>query len=428
MWNIYVKNYLKRNQAASLSILSIIFISVIFISFVTTLFYNLWMDEQARAVYEGRNWQPALLTILYGLILLIICSALLVMIYYAFEMTKDGRMHQLGILQSVGAAPGQIFAVLMEEALVLGLLPLIPGILPGIGLTYLFTVKANEVNRIVGNMETTFVYEPGLFILTVLLCLLTVGLAAAGAAVRLSRIGAMEAIRGDMGEVQERKSRRIVRFKSKHRNVEWEIARRSMYGRKRAFRTASISLTLSYLAFSLFLNLWVISSASRQVTYFERYWETWDAQRRILEMAHEQLTERAYMLTMGGMCVLLAGIGIANIFANTMGSVCIRKREFARYQSIGFTPESLWRILIMETSFTVLRPICISVPVNAVFVVWAVHISPATMQDYLRVMPVLPLAAFAFAILAAAYLACYLSGRRILEENMVESLKDDTMY
>lgn len=428
MWDIYVKNYLKRNQAASLSILSIIFISVIFISFVTTLFYNLWMDERARAVYEGRNWQPTFLTVLYGLILLILCSALLVMIYYAFEMTKDGRLHQLGILQSAGATPGQIFTVLMEEALVLGVLPLIPGILPGIGLTYLFTVKANEVNRIVGNMETTFVYEPGLFFVTVLLCLLTVWLAAAGAAVRLSRIGIMEAIRGDRGEAQEKKSRRTVRFRSKRRNVEWEIARRSMDGRKRAFRTASISLTLSYLAFSLFLNLWVISSASRQITYFGRYWETWDAQRRTLEMVHEQLIERAYMLTMGGMCVLLAGIGIANIFAGMMGSIRMRKREFARYQSIGFTPESLWRMLIMETSFAALRPICISVPVNAAFVAWAVHISPVTIKDYLRGMPVLPLAVFASAILAAAYLACYLSGRRILEENVVESLKDDTMY
>lgn len=428
MWNIYVKSYLKRNRAASLSILATVFISGIFISFLTTLFYNLWVDERERAVYEERIWNPTILTVIYAGILVLVCISLLIMIYYAFEMTKDGRMHQIGILQSVGATPRQIFTVLMEEALVLGFLPMIPGILPGIGLTFLFTVKANEVNRIVGNMEVTFVYGMKLFFLTVLLCFLTVWFAAAKAALHLSRIGALEAIRGETEELYVKNRRRISCIKEKRHNVEREMARRSMRVRKRAFRTASLSLTLSCLAFSLFLNFWVISGASRQVTYFDRYWDIWDAQRRIVEMAHEQLIESAYMMTMGGMCTLLAGIGIANIFANMLGSIRMRKREFARYQSVGFTPESLWRMLMLETSSVVFLPICISVPVNVLFVIWAVHISPVTMQDYLEVMPVIPFGLFAGAILTAAGIACYISGKRILEADMVECLKDDTMY
>lgn len=428
MWDIYVKHYLKRNRAASLSILATVFISVIFLSFFTTLFYNLWMDERARALYEGRIWKPTTLTILYAAILLLICTALLVMIYYAFEMTKDGRMHQIGMLQSVGATPEQIFIVLMEEALVLGFLPLVPGMLPGIALTYFFTVKANEVNRIAGNMEVTFIYNPKLFFLTALLCCSTVWLAAARAALRLSKTGTLEAMRGEMGELSEKWGRKRLRFKTKHRSLEWEIARRSIYARRKSFRTASLSLTLSYLAFSLFLNLWVISGISRQITYFERYWDTWDAQRRIAEMTYEQLIERAYNMTMGGVCVLLAGIGIANLFANMLGSIRMRRREFARYQSMGFTQESLWRMLILETAFVALRPICISLPVNVLFVMWAIHISPPTMQDYLKAMPVFPLALFAAAILVFAGAACLISGKRILEADMVESLKDDTLY
>lgn len=428
MWSIYVKNYLKRNRAASLSILATVFIAAVFLSFLTTLFFNLWSDEKARALYEGRSWQPTTLTVLYAGILFLVCSALLIMIYYAFEMTKEGRMHQLGILQSVGATPRQIFAVLMEEALVLGALPLIPGTLPGIALTCLFTVKANEVNRIVGNMEVTFVYSPKLFALTLALSFLTVWLAAARSAVKLSRIGVLEAIRGETKAPGVKYSQRRKRFKAKSRRAEWEITRRMMSVRKRSFRTASFSLTLSCLAFSLFLNLWVISGASRQITYFDRYWDTWDAQRRILEVTHEQLIEKAYMMTMGGMCALLAGIGIANIFANLLGSIRMRRREFARYQSLGFPPESLWKMLILETSRTALRPVLISVPVNVMFVIWAVSVSPLTMQDYVKVMPLLPLAVFAAAILAAAGLACYLSGKRILKADLAESLKDDTMY
>lgn len=436
MWSIYSRQYLKKNRAASLFIVAAVFISTVFLSFLITLFANLWTDERTRALYEGRTWQPTLLTGIYAVILFLVCGALLLMIYYAFEMTKGGRMHQLGILQSVGATPGQIYGVLMQEAFVLGALPLIPGMLPGIALTWLFTEKANEVNRIVGNMEATFVYGPKLFFLTALICLLTVWLAAAGAARSLSRIGVWEALRTEPERVDEKNGHRMspsltgllgnrIRI---FRSLEWEMARRSMRGRKKAFRAASLSLTLSCTAYGLFMNFWVISGESRRITYFDRYWDTWDAQRRIVEMTQERLTEQAYTMTMEGLCILLAGIGIANIFANMMGSIRLRRREFARLQSIGFAPKNLWRILAFEMAFVVLRPVLISLSVNALFVIWAVYISPPSVTDYLAVMPVLPFMAFTGAILASAGFACYLSGRKILGADMVESLKDDTLY
>ena len=46
------------------------------------------------------------------------------------------------------------------------------------------------------------------------------------------------------------------------------------------------------------------------------------------------------MTVLGGFCVLLALIGIGNLFSNTLGFVRQRNREFARYMSIGMTP---WR-------------------------------------------------------------------------------------
>ena len=45
----------------------------------------------------------------------------------------------------------------------------------------------------------------------------------------------------------------------------------------------------------------------------------------------------------GGFCVLLAVIGIGNVFSNTLGFVRQRKREFARYLSVGLTPEGMKR-------------------------------------------------------------------------------------
>ena len=48
-----------------------------------------------------------------------------------------------------------------------------------------------------------------------------------------------------------------------------------------------------------------------------------------------------YKLIIGALCVLLAFIGIANVFSNTLGFIRQRKQEFARYMSIGMTPEGM---------------------------------------------------------------------------------------
>ncbi|MFR3752688.1 MAG: hypothetical protein ACLTW9_11080 [Enterocloster sp.] len=52
---------------------------------------------------------------------------------------------------------------------------------------------------------------------------------------------------------------------------------------KKAFRASSLSLTLSFMVFSLFLNFWVLSGLSTKYTYFERYKDTWDLMAAVKE-------------------------------------------------------------------------------------------------------------------------------------------------
>lgn len=549
MWSIYSKSYLKKNQTSSLFLFITLFLSSFFLSFLTALFYNLWEDERIRSAAEGRIWQPTLLTGVYGVLLCLICGALLILIYHAFEMTKEGRLHQLGILQSIGATPGQIYTALMQEAFILAVGSFLPAILLGILLTFGITKGlAAWSRRMQMEVIVRFVYSPRLLLFTAGICLLTVWIAAHRAARRLSRIGVLEAIRGE-----ERQSVPKVRRHGHLRSltsVEWELASRSLYVRRKAFSTAFFSITLSFLALSLFLNLWAISGASTQQTYFERYQDIWDLmlkiegqtidplllerlrsldgvedctgffldkqaeqtilvldeagyqawieegedtlprlrvlyedlpqlqvmsvkqktegdnrweicyqlrteseeeiakveaevqtllgayledtsyvlENRLTEWEKEQQMRRGYEWFMEGLCGLFASIGIANIFANTIGSIRLRQKEFARYQSIGFTPDSLKKILTWEALLLVLRPILFCVPPNILFVVWALSISPPTFWDYLRVMPMIPLALFVGALLAFTALACSLAGRRILQADIVESLRDDTLY
>ena len=92
----------------------------LFISFITTLFYNMWVDSVRRAAEKGGDWQagaqPSLLTGFYFVIMCMVCLSMALVLYHAFVMGADERMHQLGILQTVGATPGQIRACLLQEA------------------------------------------------------------------------------------------------------------------------------------------------------------------------------------------------------------------------------------------------------------------------------------------------------------------------
>ena len=51
--------------------------------------------------------------------------------------------------------------------------------------------------------------------------------------------------------------------------------------------------------------------------------------------------QKGSMMILGAFCALLPVIGIANVFSNTLGFLRQRKREFARYASVGMTPEGM---------------------------------------------------------------------------------------
>ena len=68
------------------------------------------------------------------------------------------------------------------------------------------------------------------------------------------------------------------------------------------------------------------------------------------------------------MCALLALIGIANVFSNTLSFLQQRKREFARYISIGMTPAQMRKLFCAEAFVIAGRPILITLPLTVIFV------------------------------------------------------------
>lgn len=129
----------------------------------------------------------------------------------------------------------------------------------------------------------------------------------------------------------------------------------------------------------------------------------------------------------GAFCALLAMIGIANVFSNTLGFLRQRKREFARYMSVGLTPQDMRKIFFIEAAVTVGKPILITLPLTVLFIQFAVTASYLEPMVFWAEAPVLPVFIFALALVLFVALAYYIGGRRLLRCDLNETLRDDVL-
>ena len=152
-----------------------------------------------------------------------------------------------------------------------------------------------------------------------------------------------------------------------------------------------------------------------------------ESENRIGEEEASDSSYRALMTIIGGFCILLAMIGIGNVFTNTLGFARERRREVARYLSVGMTPQSIRKMFCVEALVLAGRPVLVTLPVLAV-ISWifmrVAYLDPALL---LRCVPAAPLLAFVLADFAFVGLAYYIGGRTVLRMNLADALRDDTL-
>lgn len=597
-------------------------------------------------IHDPNDEEPPLLMAFYLVILLIVSSSLILIIHNSFAVSMNARIHQFGIFSSIGATPGQIRICLMQEAAVLCIVPLLLGILGGIGLSAGTVYVINRLSEDMGGRhEAVFCYHPMVLAVTILAVFLTVLISAWLPARKLSRLTPLEAIR-NTGELRlkKKKNSRILGLLF---GIEGELAGNALKAQKKALRTSTLSLSLSFLGFTVMLCFFTLSGISTNHTYFERYQDAWDVmvtledtriedfshtdeihalpdtdsviyQRanavcsigadavseevkslggletvagsdvsmadgiytiqapivimddssfatyceqigvssaengsvvlnriwdninsnfrykeyvpflsenqdtmtlqnpedaaatvgipvlgftqeppvlreeydnyalvqfvslstwkqieepignaepdtyiRILSENERTLTKlnaieteltnvlghdisfemenrvqekldndamlNGYKLVVGALCVLLAFIGIANVFSNTLGFMRQRKREFARYMSIGMTPEGMQKMFWIEALVIAGRPVLITLPITAVFVWLMITASYLNPMEFLAVAPIVPILLFIAALFGFVALAYYLGGKQILKCDLVEALRTDYM-
>lgn len=151
------------------------------------------------------------------------------------------------------------------------------------------------------------------------------------------------------------------------------------------------------------------------------------SENRIQEKLANDSQIQGMMMIFGGFCVLLAIIGIGNVFSNTLGFVRQRKREFARYMSVGMTPEEIRNMFCIEALVLAGRPIVLSLPLAVLAVGFLLKMSYLEVGIFLSKAPLIPIAAFMLAIFMTVGSAYYLAWRKVRKINLSEVLRDDTM-
>lgn len=226
-------------------------------------------------IHDPNDATPPLLLIFYIFIVIMVSISLVMIIHNAFAVSMNARVHQFGIFSSVGATPSQIRTCLLQEALALSSVSIVAGTVLGIaisaGIVQITNVVAADV---AGRHTAVFQYHPIVLVVTLVAAFITVLFSAYIPAKKLSKVTPIEAIKNIGGlQLKKKKKSRILSLLF---GVEGELAGNALKAQKKALRTATHSLTLSFLAFAIMLCFFTLSGISTNHTYFKRYQDVWD--------------------------------------------------------------------------------------------------------------------------------------------------------
>lgn len=150
-----------------------------------------------------------------------------------------------------------------------------------------------------------------------------------------------------------------------------------------------------------------------------------ESENRIREKQDNDTMIWGYKMILGSLCILFALIGIANMFANTLGFLTQRKREFARLLSVGLTPEGIRKMFCVEAVWLVGCPLSTALLLSAAAAACMIKISYLDPAEFLKKAPVGQISAFVAAVFALAALAYYLGGKKIVRLDLAAALRDD---
>lgn len=256
-------------------------------------------------IHDPQDETPPLLLISYLILLLIVSLSLILIIRNSFAMSMNARVHQFGIFSSIGATPGQIRVCLIQEAAMLCAIPLLIGSITGIFFSFILNGAMNRLAvTISGAYVSDWSYHPLVFAGTMVSTVLTVLISAWLPARKLSKMTPLEAIR-NTGELKLKKKKHFHMLFLLF-GIEGELAGNALKAQKKAMRSSTLSLTLSFLGFTVMLCFFTLSGISTKHTYFEKYQNAWDVMATIKDTEVEDFTWVQKLRELSGVQNLLA--------------------------------------------------------------------------------------------------------------------------
>lgn len=196
----------------------------------------------------------------------------IIVIYNSFAISVMERKKEFGLLSSIGATKRQLSHTVFFEAVVVGLIGIILGILGayiGIGCVILI------INNLISDMleyKLHFVTNPLFIIIPVIFMIIVIGVSAFIPSRRASKVSPIEAIRQNDDIKINKKKIRTSKLVLKLFGIEGEIALKNIKRNKKKYRVTIVSLFISivlFISFSSYMNytLNTASSVMGEVPY-----------------------------------------------------------------------------------------------------------------------------------------------------------------
>lgn len=196
----------------------------------------------------------------------------IIVIYNSFAISVMERKKEFGLLSSIGTTKRQLSHTVFFEAVVVGVIGIILGILGayiGIGCVVLV------INNLIGDMleyKLYLVTNPLFIIIPVIFMIIVIGASAFIPSRRASKVSPIEAIRQNDDIKINKKKIRTSKLVNKLFGIEGEIALKNIKRNKKKYRVTIVSLFISivlFISFSSYMNytLNTASSVMGEVPY-----------------------------------------------------------------------------------------------------------------------------------------------------------------
>lgn len=215
-----------------------------------------YLDLLGAGFSDSTN--KALVTMASIVIGIIMISSIFV-IKNGFSISVVERYKQFGMLSSIGATSKQIRKSVLYEGFIVGIISIPLGILLGISAVF---ILVNLVNFLLGTdilmLKLVFHISWIPIVASIVTGAITIFLSCLIPAIKVSRIPAIEAIRGNNDIKIKSKKLKTPKYISKFFGMGGEIAHKNLKRNKKKYRTTVVSLVVSiviFIALSAFIQL-----------------------------------------------------------------------------------------------------------------------------------------------------------------------------